>query len=373
MPCFTLEYGNPASPHVFGKMASSHVERARESVADVVGARSGSLVFTSGATEANNLAILGTARPGSPRRKIVVSSVEHKSVLLAAGSLEVAGFTVVTLPVDSNGVVVLEAAEGLIDQNTLLVSVQAVNNETGVIQPVQAISDVAHAVGALYHCDAVQALGKLPLNLDESGCDLAVLSAHKAYGPKGVGALYVGHGVRRRLVLPLMWGGGQERGLRPGTLNVPGIVGFGAACRLVKASLDADGERMSRLRSLCEKELLTGIPGSWVNSEYGPRVPGTISLTVPGVPADMLIANLPAVCIGEGSACHSGAPEPSHVLLAMGLERLDADATVRISLGRYTTESEVRIASERIIGAAKELVSKLARGGAGELRGASDG
>lgn len=358
-PYFSETFGNVASPHSCGRIASSAVARAREEIASAIGAETTEIIFTSGATEANNLALFGLARGTSRRRKIVVSAIEHKSVLIPANMLAEDGFRVEWLPVDKNGVVAIEVAEQIIDADTLAVSVQAANNETGAIQPVKEIAQMAHLVGAVCHCDAAQAIGKMPVNIDETGVDLASFSAHKAYGPKGVGVLFASAKRARPYLRPQMWGGGQEGHLRAGTLNVPGIVGFGVACRLASDLLHDDMMRISRLRTLCEGGLLQNIPRAQINARAAVRLPGTISLTIPRIPADMLMANLPTVCIGDGAACSSGAPEPSHVLTAMNLSREDAECTVRISLGRYTTERDVRTAVEELRLAVQHLLEGM--------------
>jgi cysteine desulfurase len=362
LPYFTQEYGNAASPHVAGRVASAAVAQAREEVARAVGTNSRCVLFTSGATESNNLALFGVVKSGSRRRKIVVSVIEHKSVLEPCLRLLDEGYILERIPVDRFGVVDLESAANLIDDRTLIVSVQGANNETGVLQPVREIAQLAHDRGALCHCDAAQMLGKLPVRVEELDIDLASFSAHKAYGPKGIGALFLAEGKVRSVLKPILSGGGQESGIRPGTQNVPGIVGFGCACRLVHGVLDAEIQRVSAFKHLCEKELLRGIPGSFVNGRTVPRLPGTISLTIPGVPADMLIANLTKVCISNGSACNSGAPEPSHVLLAMKLSRSDAECTVRISLGRHTSKPEIMEGCREMITTARELRVNLGIG-----------
>jgi cysteine desulfurase len=356
-PYFAEAFGNPASPHSCGRTASSAVTRAREQIASTIGVEPAAVIFTSGATEANNLALFGLARRASDRRKIVVSAVEHKSVLVPADAVAEEGFLVEHLPVDGNGVVVLEAARRIIDAKTLAVSVQAANNETGVLQPVKEVAEIARSVGAMCHCDAAQAIGKIPVDVADLGVDLASFSAHKAYGPKGIGVLAVCTTRIRPWLKPVLVGGGQEGNLRAGTLNVPGIVGFGTACRLASMLLRDDTLRTSSLRRICEERLLQGIPSARINGRAAPRLSGTISLTIPGVPADILMANLQTVCIGDGAACHSGALEPSHVLLAMNLSRADAECTVRISLGRYTTEGDVIAAVDELISAAQRLLA----------------
>ena len=356
-PYFTDTFGNAASPHTFGRTASSAVARAREQIALTIGADSTGIIFTSGATEANNLALLGLARGGTGRRKIVVSAVEHKSVLLPADILTEDGFFIEYLPVDKDGVLVLDVAKRIIDTNTLVVFAQAANNETGVIQPVKEVAEIAHSFGALCHCDAAQAMGKIPVNVSDLDVDLASFSAHKTYGPKGVGVLFAHSILARPRLRPLVLGGSQEGRLRAGTLNVPGIVGFGAACRLASKYLRDDTLRISRLRGLCEENLLRSIPGARINGRAAPRLPGTISVTIPGVPADVLLANLQTVCIGVGAACNSGAPEPSHVLLAMNVNREDAECTVRISLGRYTTDRDVGACIDEVSLVAQRLLA----------------
>ena len=359
LPHFTTEYGNASSPHAMGRRAANAVAVARERVAATIGCQSSQVVFTGGATEANNLALLGLSRATVGRRKVIVSAVEHKSVLGPAAKLAEQGYAVTTLGVDCNGRVDLAAAQTVVDSDTLIVSVQAANNETGVIQPIAELCQLAHAEGALFHCDAAQALGKVPLDVSELDVDLASFSGHKVYGPKGIGALFVGPRAGGQTLRALQFGGGHERQLRPGTLNVPGIVGFGAACRIASVLCDDELARLSELREELEKDLLRRLPGSRINAKAAERLPGTSSLTIPGLPAEMLIANLTRVCIAEGSACSSWAPGPSHVLLAMNLSRLEAEATTRISLGRYTSREEIHAAAVELASIACDLLGKL--------------
>lgn len=360
LPYFAEEYGNSTSPHEAGRAASNAIATARQQVADAAGAKHECIIFTGSATESNNIAILGVANARHHRLKIVVSAVEHKSVLEPAFHLRQHGYAVETISVDSNGVVDLHEAGKLIDDQTLIVSVQGANNETGVIQPIRQIVQLAHDRGTLCHCDAAQMLGKVPVNIEELGVDIASFSAHKTYGPKGIGALFVAPHIAGT-ISPIFFGGHQERGLRPGTQNVPAIVGFGCACQVARDLVQSDAKRVSILREQLESKLLATIPESRVNASNAMRLPGTISLTIPGTPADMLIANLPTVCISNGSACNSGALEPSHVLLAMNLSRAEAESTLRISLGRYTTEKDVVTASREIADAACHLRTQLNR------------
>ena len=354
LPFFTQHFGNASSTHEAGREAADAVEAARSQVAQLLGARSKEIVFTSGATESNNLAILGLARAfGSKRRRIVTTPVEHKAVLGPCRELEKEDFDLVVLPVDRTGIVDLAAAEA-INQSTLLVSIQAANHEIGTIQPVREIAALAHAQGAFVHCDAAQAVGKTPLDVNEWGVDLLSLSAHKMYGPKGIGALYV-RGGRRLGLAPLAFGGGQENELRPGTLNVPAIVGLGEACRLCCEGMEAEAARLSQLRDNFEAQLLAAIPNLKRNGDLQNRLPHNSSLTFPGIEADALLANLTSLALSTGSACTSGAIEPSQVLSAISLPRNEAYSTVRVGLGRGTTGEEVEVAAKKIATAFERL------------------
>jgi len=356
LECFSSDYGNPSSSHIMGRRAMQRVEEARGHVADSIGADPSEIVFTSGATESNNLAMLGIPGGGDPSRKrILVSAVEHKSVLGPCGLLVQRGFVVEEVPVDSTGLVCVEAFQDRLGPDVLLVSIQAANNEVGTLQPMGTLAQVAHEVGALVHCDAAQSLGKTPFDVSESGVDMASLSGHKVYGPKGVGALFIKRGLAGSRVVPIMGGGGQESVLRPGTLNVPGIVGMGIACGLAQLRLNQDMAEIARLRNLLEERLLAAVPGARINGNRIGRLPGTSSITFPGVPADALIANVPEVCVSTGSACTSGAVAPSHVLLAMGLSRDDAECTIRIGVGRFTTEEDIKTAVNLLSSAALAL------------------
>lgn len=354
LPYLREEFGNPGSPHLMGRVAAKAVADAREQVASCVGCEAAELFFTSGATESDNLVLLGLSSECPGRRGIAVSSVEHKAVLNPCEHLEESGIPVARLPVGPDGLVDLEAMSTHVGVGTALVAVQAANNETGILQAMSEIVERAHRTGALVHCDAAQILGKVAFSVAETGVDFAAFSAHKVYGPKGIGALYARAGLDRRLK-PLMFGGGHEAGIRPGTLNVPGIVGFAVACGLARERLAADADRISALRDLIEEELVRRIPGARVNGAKSPRLPGTTSITVPRVPADAMLANVPEVCFSSGSACTSGSVAPSHVLLAMGLSRDDADCTIRLCVGRQNTSSEVRTAIELVVSAACRL------------------
>jgi cysteine desulfurase len=276
------------------------------------------------------------------KKRVVSSKIEHKAVLNPCKKLSEDGFDVILLPADSHGVVSIYQARIEIDGKTLLVSIQLANNEIGTIQPVQEITEIAHQIGAIVHCDAAQAVGKIPVNVEDLGADLLSISAHKLYGPKGVGALFIRGGIKRVPIAPLFFGGGQEHDIRSGTLNVPGIVGLGEACQIAKEVLNDEASQIAGLRDQFEHTLSMAAPFLQINGKNALRLPNTSSLTFPGIDADALLLNLPEVMMGTGSACTSGAVEPSHVLQAMGLSRDDASSTIRASLGRYTTESDIQ-------------------------------
>jgi len=279
------------------------------------------------------------------RPQLVTTRLEHKAVLAPLQRLSQEGFSVQYLPVLSSGRTELEAAKRIISEQTLLVSVQVANNEIGTVQPIAELAALAREQGALFHCDAAQAVGKIPVNVEALDVDLLSLSAHKLYGPKGVGALFIRGGVHSMPFSPLWVGGGQEHGLRSGTLNVPGIVGLGEACALCKRALDEERARISRLRDAFENRLLSLIPGLQRNGNLDHRLPHNSSLTFPHVDAEALIANLPELVLSTGSACTSGALEPSYVLRAIGLSREAAHRTLRIGIGRQTTKSDLKKAA----------------------------
>lgn len=340
LPYFTEAFGNAASGHAVGRAARMAVEAAREELADSVGARPSEVVFLSGATESDNLAIKGLAMAApTARRRIVTFATEHKAVLDACASLVELGFDVDVLGVSHDGLPDRDALADSLGADTLLVSIMAVNNETGVINPVREVADAAHSVGALVHCDATQALGKIDFDVRASGADLVSLSSHKVYGPQGVGALVIDREVATRL-RPLIHGGGHERGLRSGTLNLPGIVGFGAAARIARRRLEEDGRNLTRLRDRLERRLLE-VPGTSINGRGAPRVPGTTNIRFEGADGDATMLAMPWVAVSTGSACSSATLAPSHVLRAMGLGHEAADECLRFSLGRFTTVAEV--------------------------------
>jgi cysteine desulfurase len=349
LPYFAREFGNAASrTHAFGWRAGQAVEQARGEVAALVGADPREIVFTSGATEANNLALLGVARAARPQRAHVVTSrIEHRAVLDPCRALEREGVRVTYLEVARDGRVDPAAVEDAIETDTLLVSIMFANNEIGTLQPIEAIGRIARARGVLFHCDAAQAAGKVPVDVVRDSIDLLSLSAHKLYGPKGVGALYV----RRRPrieIEPILHGGGHERGLRSGTLPVPLCVGFGAACAIAASESAGEAERLTALRERLRTALVASIESVHLNGHGELRLPGNLNVSFDGVEAEALLAALPELALSSGSACTSATKEPSHVLRALGLAPERSLGSIRIGLGRGTTEAEVDFAAGRI-------------------------
>ena len=353
LPFFTEAYGNPHSAeHVMGRTAEQAVETARALVAGLIGAEPREVVFTSGATESNNLAIKGAARfaRSGTRRRVITVATEHKCVLESVADLRAEGFEPVVLPVRPDGMLDPDILRAALDVPTLLVSVMAVNNETGVIQDIAGLAAMARAAGALFHTDAAQAVGKIPIDVAAQGIDLLSISGHKLYGPKGVGALYVRRRPRVRLA-PLFSGGGQERGLRSGTLPAPLIIGLGEACRVAGAGMQEEAFRIRGLRDRLLARLRGGIPGLALNADPERRIPGNLNLTFPGATAEALMRAAPQLCVSTGSACSSAAIEPSYVLRALGLSPDQASRTLRLAIGRFTSAADVDGAAEALIAA----------------------
>lgn len=355
LPFFTEKFGNAASrQHRFGWDASDAVERARKQVAALIGAGSKDIVFTSGATEANNLAIKGAAAAASAagtRDHLVTVVTEHKAVLDPIASLQTQGWRVTVVPVNGDGLIdVSELAKAITDR-TALVSVMAANNEIGVLQPIKEAAAAAHAKGAWFHTDAVQAVGKVPFDVDDLDVDFASITAHKIYGPKGVGALYV----RRRRpsaegrdvkIAAQIDGGGHERGMRSGTLNVPGIVGFGRAAEIARAGMADEPARMRRLRDRLLDGLRSKADGMTVNGAMTARLPGNLNVSFADVDGEALLVSLDDIAVSSGAACTQA--DPSHVLLALGLAKDRALATLRFGIGRGTTEADVDYAATKV-------------------------
>lgn len=349
-PWAEREFGNAASrTHAFGWRAEAAVDVAREAVARAIGAREPrEIVFTSGATESDNLALLGVARAGRTRGDHVVTvATEHAAVLEPCEQLAREGFRVTVLPVDRDGLVDPDDVARALDDRTLLVSVMAANNEIGVLQPIAAIARVCRERGVLFHTDAAQAIGKVPFDAAALGADLVSLTAHKLYGPKGVGALYVRSGRPRIRIEPLLFGGGHEMGLRPGTLPVPLVVGLGRAIEIAVEERESEAGRVGALRDRLFARL-AALGGIARNGHASERLPGNLNVAIDGIEADALLAALRDVAISTGSACSSAKPEPSHVLRALGLPERAVRASIRIGLGRGTTEAEIETAAARL-------------------------
>jgi cysteine desulfurase len=364
-PWWEQNFANPGSvEHAMGRAAEAAVEEARGHVAALIGAEPSEILFTSGATESNNLAIKGAARfaraQGTDRLRVVTLATEHKCVLESVRDLAAEGFEPVVLPVRPDGLLDLDLLEAtLAETPTLLVSVMAVNNEIGVIQDLAAIGGIAKRHGALFHTDAAQGCGRIPLDVAAIRADLLSISGHKLYGPKGIGALYVRRRPRVRLA-PLFSGGGQERGLRSGTLPAPLIVGLGEACRIASQEMALDAGRMAAQRDRFLAAILAEVPGIAVNADREHRVAGNLSLAFPGgVTAQQVMEAAPEVCVSTGSACSSAEVEPSHVLRALGLPESRARATLRIGIGRFTSPAEVDLAAAALGAAWRRAVASL--------------
>ncbi|MFQ6016624.1 MAG: IscS subfamily cysteine desulfurase [Kiloniellaceae bacterium] len=356
LPYFTEKFGNPHSiHHAYGWAAEAAVEKARAEIADLVGAEPREIVFTSGATESNNLAIKGTARFHKARKPHVVTcATEHKCVLESVRRLAAEGIRVTMVPVGANGLIDPAELGRAITGETALVSIMAVNNEIGVIQPLEEIGASCRERGVLFHSDAAQAVGKIPLDVEAMKIDLMSISGHKLYGPMGIGALYVRRRPRVRLE-PLIDGGGQERGLRSGTLAAPLCVGLGAACAIAADEMAAESARLAKLNRRLFEAVTTRLPEVYLNGDRIQRIPGNLNFSFAGVDGAALIEAMPEISVSTGSACTSASVEPSYVLRALGLSDELAQASVRIGLGRYTTEAEVDAAIEEIVTAVTRL------------------
>ncbi|MBK9151619.1 MAG: cysteine desulfurase [Saprospiraceae bacterium] len=362
MPFLTNEFANANSTHQFGVHAYEAVKSARVQVSELIGAEAHEIVFTSGSTEAINLAIKGVAENYQSKGKhIVTVSTEHSAVLDTCQYLETKGFEVTYLSVKADGLIDLNELKTVLHDDTILVSVMLANNETGVIQPIKEIAELSHGVGALFMSDATQAVGKIAVNVDELGIDLLCLSGHKLYAPKGVGALYVRQRMNRVKIPALLHGGGHEKGLRSGTLNVPGIVALGEACAISKRELSKNAESIGALRDYLETELLK-IEGTTVNGNTSSRLFNTSNILFRGADSDVVIMglsnpenDLPLIAVSNGSACTSASIEPSHVLTAMGLDEVAAFSSIRFSIGKFNTKKEMDI----VIDAVKNVVSSL--------------
>jgi cysteine desulfurase len=365
LPYFSADFGNAASIHTFGQRARAAVESARGSVAALIGARTQEIVFTSGGTESDNHAIFGvvgqaflpvpsSSSPSSISTHIITTAIEHEAVLNTCQALEKDGVPVTYLPVDREGRVDPDSVRRAIRPQTVLVTIMHANNELGTVQPLEEIGRIAAEADVYFHTDAVQSAGKLPIDVNALQLDLLSLSGHKLYAPKGVGALYVRGGTRLR---QLLYGGHHQRGFRPGTENVAGIVGLGKAAELARASLAADAARVSALRDTLEQGLLARVPQAHANAGHATRTPNTTNITFPGIEGEALVIalDLKGLACSTGAACSSGAVEPSHVLTAIGLPPEEARASIRFSLGRHTTAEEIEYALQAVPAAVEQL------------------
>jgi cysteine desulfurase len=356
MPYFTHQFGNPHSrSHSYGWEAEEGVEKARGQVAKLIGADEKEVIFTSGATESNNLAIRGVAEFYKDRKNHIVTTVtEHKCVLDTCRHLEQQGFEVTYLPVQKNGLIDLDVLRAAVTDKTVVVSVMAVNNEIGVIQPLAEIGKICREKKAFFHTDAAQAAGKIALDVEAMNIDLMSISGHKIYGPKGIGALYVRRKPRVRLV-PLIVGGGQERGFRSGTLPTPLCVGLGEAAEIAMNEMEGEAKRLAKLQARMLKGLQDRLPEIFVNGDLEHRIPGNLNISFAYVEGESLMMGIKNLAVSSGSACTSASLEPSYVLRALGVEEEMAHTSLRIGLGRFTTEHEVDTAVEELVRHVKKL------------------
>ncbi len=357
MPYLTGIFGNAASRnHSFGWEAEQAVEKAREQIAKLIGATAKEIIFTSGATESNNLAIKGIAEMYRERGNHIITEVtEHKAVLDTCKKLEKQGFRITYLPVKGDGLVDLEELERAMDDQTILVSIMYANNEIGVVQPVKEIGELCHKKGVIFHTDAVQAVGKIPVNVQTDNIDLLSFSGHKVYGPKGVGALYVRRRNPRVQLSEQQNGGGHERGMRSGTLNVPGIVGLGKACEIAGDEMEAEAARERELRDYLRTKLETALDYTQVNGNMDHHLPGNLNMSFVYVEGESLLMGINDIAVSSGSACTSATLEPSYVLKSLGLGDDIAHSSIRFGLGRFNTKAEVDYVADKLI----DVVSKL--------------
>jgi cysteine desulfurase len=357
LPFFTEKFGNAASRnHSFGWAAEEGVETARERVAKVIGATAKEIVFTSGATESDNLAIKGVAEMYREKGNHIITAVtEHKAVLDTCKRLEKYGYRVTYLPVQKDGLIDLDDLKRSIDEKTILVSIMAANNEIGVLQPIAEIGKICRERGVIFHTDAVQAFGKVPLNVNEMNIDLMSISAHKVYGPKGVGAIYVRRKNPRVQLAPLIDGGGHERGMRSGTLAVTNIVGLGKAAQLALDELPEESKRMAALRDRLKDRIFAELDEVYINGSWEHRLPGNLNISFAYVEGESLLMGINDVAVSSGSACTSATLEPSYVLKALGTGDDLAHSSIRFGIGRFNTEAEVDYVADKLINVVKRL------------------
>jgi cysteine desulfurase len=356
-PYFTSTFGNSASRnHSFGWEAEEAVEKARKQIASIIGATAKEIVFTSGATESNNLAIKGVAEMYAEKgNHIITAATEHKAVLDTCKRLEKDGLRVTYLPVQQNGLVDLEQLRNAITDKTILITVMYANNEIGVLQPIAQIGKLARERGVLFHTDATQAVGKVPVDVNKDNVDILSISAHKMYGPKGVGALYVRRRNPRVQLTAQIDGGGHERGMRSGTLNVPGIVGLGAACEFAQKEMPEESKRMAYLRDKLKDRLLAGLDEVYINGTTEHRLPNNLNISFAYVEGESLLMGINEIAVSSGSACTSATLEPSYVLKALGAGDDLAHSSIRFGLGRFNTEEEVDYVAAKVVDVVKKL------------------
>ena len=356
-PYFTTTFGNAASRnHSFGWEAEEAVEKARKQVASIIGATAKEIVITSGATESNNLAIKGVFEMYAEKgNHIITAATEHKAVLDTCKRLEKEGAKVTYLPVQQNGLIDLDQLRESITDKTILITIMYANNEIGVLQPIAEIGKIAKERGVLFHSDATQAVGKVPVDVIKEGIDIASVSAHKMYGPKGVGALYVRRRNPRVQLTAQIDGGGHERGMRSGTLNVPGIVGLGSACEFAQKEMPEESKRLSYLRDKLKDRLLAGLDEVYINGTTEHRLPNNLNISFAYVEGESLLMGINDVAVSSGSACTSATLEPSYVLKALGAGDDLAHSSIRFGLGRFNTEEEVDYVTEKVIDVVKKL------------------
>ncbi len=354
LPHFTDVFGNPSSIYSYGQEAKGAVEKAREQVATMIGAHHEEIVFTSGGTEADNFAIEGAALANPEHNHVITSAIEHHAVIETCRFLERRGFRLTYLPVDKEGLVNPDDVRNTITDKTSLISIMHANNEIGTIQPIKELAAIARETGVLIHTDAVQTVGQIPVNVNDLGVDLLSMSAHKLYGPKGVGALYIRKGTK---LVPFMHGGGQERNRRGGTENVPGIVGFGKATEIARGVTTEESERQTRLRDRLINSILEQIDGVRLNGHPTKRLPNNVNVSIDYVEGESMLLNLDLenICASTGSACSSSSLEASHVLLALGLPHEQAHGSLRFTVGKWTTEEDI----DRVLEVLPRIVAKL--------------
>jgi len=357
LPYYTEKFGNAASRnHEFGWIAEQAVEQARERIAKLIGATAKEIIFTSGATESDNLAIKGVAEMYREKgNHIITQAIEHKAVLDTCKRLEKYGFRVTYLPVQKDGRIDLDDLKRSMDDKTILVTIMAANNEIGALQPIREIGALCHERGVLFHTDAVQAIGKVPFNVVEDKVDLASITAHKLYGPKGVGALYVRRKNPRVQLVAQIDGGGHERGMRSGTLNVPGIVGLGKACEIATNDMAEEAKKLAALRDRLKDAIMSQLDEVYINGSVEHRLPGNLNISFAYVEGESLLMGINDIAVSSGSACTSATLEPSYVLKALGAGDDLAHSSIRFGIGRFNTEAEVDYVAERVVDTVKRL------------------